>query len=118
AKMPTASGTPRPAGGVSKSTGGPAATTAPSGSPPVSAGTGTAAPATAAPAPAEPLLTAAAFKKAGREARLLVTGIRASAGVSRRATRARKLRQAATARATAERRLRSLEILVRQYEQA
>ena len=78
---------------------------------------GAAASATPAPA-ANKLLTAAAFKVAGREARQLLAGIRASAGVARRATRAKKPRQAATARATAARRLASLHLLVKQYEDA
>ena len=81
-------------------------------------GDGAAASATPALAPANKLLTAAAFKAAGREASNLVAGIRASAGVARRATRAKKPRQAATARATAMRRLSSLNIIVKQYEAA
>ena len=70
------------------------------------------------PLPASDPLTVAAFKAAGRQVRKLVFSIRQNVVTARKAARAKKRRQVLWARTNAQRRLSSLEAVVKEYERA
>ena len=69
-------------------------------------------------APPESLLTAAGFKVAGYQARLLFAAIRGDAAAAREAARRKNSSGAAYAKSSVAQRLKDLDLLVRDYDLA